>query len=72
MLYRSKLRTSFSHKLVFRQRGLFRIKEVLPNRATYRIKELYSPMLVETFLKENLKPVPNFRQLVEEPLDNTQ
>lgn len=71
MLYRSELRTSFSHKLVFRWRGPFRIKEILPNRAAYRIKELYSPVLAGTFPKENLKPVPDFRQPAEEPLDNT-
>ena len=71
MLYRSELRTSFSHKLVFRWRGPFRIEEVLPNGAAYRIKELYSPVLAGTFPKENLKPVPNFRQPAEEPLDNT-
>jgi hypothetical protein len=71
MLYRSELRTSFSHKLVSRWRGPFRIASVLPNGVAYRIKELDGSSLEGTFPKENLKPVPDFRQPAEEPPDNT-
>jgi hypothetical protein len=61
MLYRSELRTSFSHKLVFRWRGPFRIASVLPGGAAYRIKELDGALLEGTFPKENLKPASDFR-----------
>jgi hypothetical protein len=71
MLYRSELRTSFSHKLVFRWRGPFRVASVLPGGVAYRIKELDGAILEGTFPKENLKPVPDFRQPEEEPPDNT-
>ena len=44
---------------------------MLPGGVAYRIKELGDAILEGTFPKENLKPVPNFRQPTEEPPHNT-
>ncbi len=43
-------------KLGFRQLGPFQVRTVYINKGTYKLKEMYSAKLVETFLDNRLKP----------------
>ena len=68
VIFRSELKTSFLAKLAFRQKGLFRIRYVLRDSASYQLKELDRSDKKQTFTRENLKKVALFRIAREPPL----